>query len=385
MGLFVVAHLARRHGIRVALQPGPDGRGMTAVVHVPPAVLVAPDGEAPTATPSVTGSTAAGAAAPSAPAVPSPTPSSEPLVPTFDEAFRGGGVAADDTRPQPTARAAPVGAGNGTPSPNGSRPADDGAPPAHRVPAVPEASRANGAAPTADARPIPAPTPAPEPAPLTPEPLTGPIERLGAPEPATASHTDPWEVPSEEETPIFRELSAWFRASTPGTGAVRAPEPLNGAPRPARPAAPAVPAAPAAAVAEPARGGTVHRIPSTPVVTEPAVPSAAFASAADEGWQAAAAAEANQPAELTPAGLPRRRPMAQLVPGSAPSAQAAASVRRPRDADAVRGRLANYQRGLQSGRNRVRTPSDGSTPPSSDTETDTDTDTDQSDQRRYAP
>jgi hypothetical protein len=73
--------------------------------------------------------------------------------------------------------------------------------------------------------------------------------------------------------------------------------------------------------------------------------------------------------------------MAQLVPGSAPSAQAAAPVRRPRDADAVRGRLANYQRGLQSGRNRVRTAPDGSTPPSSDTETDTD----QSDQRRYAP
>jgi signal transduction histidine kinase len=371
MGLFVVAHLARRHGIRVALQPGPDGRGMTAVVHVPPAVLVAPDGEAPAATPStpsVAGSTAASAVAPSAPAVPSPTPSAEPLVPTFGAAFRDGGVAADDTRPQPTVRATPVGAANGVPSSNGSHPAG-GAPPAHRVPAAPEASRANGAAPTGD----PGLPTAPEPA---PEPLTGPLERVGSPELTPASHTDPWEVPSEEETPIFRELSAWFRASTPGTGAVRAPEPLNGAPRPARPAAPA---APAAAVAEPARGGTVHRIPSTPVVTEPAVSSAAFASAADEGWQAAAAAEANQPAELTPAGLPRRRPMAQLVPGSAPSAQAAAPARRPRDADAVRGRLANYQRGLQSGRNRVRSAPDGSTPPPSDT------DTDQSDQRRYAP
>jgi hypothetical protein len=344
---------------------------MTAVVHVPPAVLVAPDGEAPAATPStpsVAGSTAAGAVAPSTPAVPSPTPSAEPLVPTFGEAFRGGGVAPDDTRPQPTVRATPVGAANGVPSSNGSHPAD-GAPPAHRVTAAPEASRANGAAPTAD----PGLPTAPEPAPLAPEPLTGPLERVGSPEVTPASHTDPWEVPSEEETPIFRELSAWFRASTPGTGAVRAPEPLNGAPRPARPVASA------AAVAKPARGGTVHRIPSTPVVTEPAVSSAAFASAADEGWQAAAAAEANQPAELTPAGLPRRRPMAQLVPGSAPSAQAAAPARRPRDADAVRGRLANYQRGLQSGRSRVRTASDGSTPPPSDTDTDT------SDQRRYAP
>ncbi|MGF1662090.1 MAG: hypothetical protein ACFCVG_06415 [Kineosporiaceae bacterium] len=109
------------------------------------------------------------------------------------------------------------------------------------------------------------------------------------------------------------------------------------------------------------------------------MPSSAFASAADEGWQAAAAAEAGQPAELTAAGLPRRRPMAQLVPGSAPQGTAtAAPARRPRDADAVRGRLANYQRGLQSGRNRIRTAADGSGPPS-------DTELEQSDQRRYAP
>jgi signal transduction histidine kinase len=370
MGLFVVAHLARRHGIRVSLQPGADGRGTTAVVHVPPAVLVAPESQAaPMASSAPAPASAPASVLPSSLAAPAgglavPSPSAEPSLPALGRAVPDDGRF-DDTRPQPTVGSSPGAA-------NGARPLD--------------ATRAaDPARPTEQAPPD-----------SGPGALTGPVERVRSAAPAAAPdpHQDPWEVPSEDETPIFRELSAWFRACTPGTGAIRAPEPVNGASRPMHPAGPgnAAPPRPAkpgdakpgdaetedAAAGRPAeREGTVHRIPTTHVVTESAIPSAAFASAADQGWLAAAAAEAGQPAGLTAAGLPRRRPMAQLVPGSAPSAPAA-PPRRPRDADAVRGRLANYQRGLQSGRNRIRVSSDGSPLPS-------DTEPAQSDQRRYAP
>ncbi|MGF1653568.1 MAG: ATP-binding protein, partial [Actinomycetales bacterium] len=376
MGLFVVAHLARRHGIRVNLQPGVGGRGTEAIVHVPPAVLVAPDGEVPrTDVPAPgTWSAAVAASAPAAPAEtlpapvlpapvlpmpvqPAPVLPAEPRVPVSGPAVPDAEPRVDDTRPQPSVAAVPVAATDETP------------------PVTPAPYAANGAVRVGHGQ-----------AENEADPLTGPIERVRPTEPNDAAdqHTDPWELPSEEETPIFRELSAWFRASTPGTGTVRAPEPVNGTPRPVRPAEPA--ASGGGEAGSPTESESiVHRIPTTPVAAEPvAVPSVAFASAADEGWLAAAAAEANQPTDLTPAGLPRRRPMAQLVPGSAPASAAVpaapvAPSRRPRDADAVRGRLANYQRGLQSGRNRVRTSPDGSAPSPSDT------DLDQSDQRRYAP
>ncbi len=76
----------------------------------------------------------------------------------------------------------------------------------------------------------------------------------------------------------------------------------------------------------------------------------------DEGWRAAAAS--SDPAagtSTTEAGLPQRRPRAQLVPGAArpgggpaPAAPGPAGPRR--NADAIRGRLASYQQGVTDGR-----------------------------------
>jgi len=78
----------------------------------------------------------------------------------------------------------------------------------------------------------------------------------------------------------------------------------------------------------------------------------AFSSAADEGWRAAdnAAPAADRPEEITSAGLPKRRPRARLVPGSAGSAVLAPSVSSARNAESVRGRLASYQQGVRQGR-----------------------------------
>ena len=71
---------------------------------------------------------------------------------------------------------------------------------------------------------------------------------------------------------------------------------------------------------------------------------------ADEGWRAANGAAAERPDELTAAGLPKRRPRARLVPGSAGSAVLAAPASPTRSAESIRGRLASYQQGVRQGR-----------------------------------
>jgi hypothetical protein len=81
--------------------------------------------------------------------------------------------------------------------------------------------------------------------------------------------------------------------------------------------------------------------------------SGSWASPADEGWQAAQVVHAPASAGITPAGLPKRVPKANLVPGTAAApavgqaARAAASVR---SAAATRDRFASYQRGVLRGR-----------------------------------
>jgi signal transduction histidine kinase len=73
-----------------------------------------------------------------------------------------------------------------------------------------------------------------------------------------------------------------------------------------------------------------------------------WTSPADEGWQAAAAAAEPTSSGVTTAGLPKRVPKANLVPGTAaaePSAPAPA-----RSASATRDRFASFQRGVREGR-----------------------------------
>jgi hypothetical protein len=73
-----------------------------------------------------------------------------------------------------------------------------------------------------------------------------------------------------------------------------------------------------------------------------------WSSPADEGWRAAEAVSAPSSGGVTSAGLPKRVPKANLVPGTAglePAAQAPT-----RSAAATRDRFASFQRGVKEGR-----------------------------------
>ncbi|SMD22532.1 nitrate- and nitrite sensing domain-containing protein [Lentzea albidocapillata] len=82
----------------------------------------------------------------------------------------------------------------------------------------------------------------------------------------------------------------------------------------------------------------------------------AWQSPADEGWHAAQALLNKTPETKTTAGLPKRTPKAQLVPGSAaPKPQSLSQTAQrpplpPRTADAVRGRMSSLQSGVKRGR-----------------------------------
>jgi hypothetical protein len=77
-----------------------------------------------------------------------------------------------------------------------------------------------------------------------------------------------------------------------------------------------------------------------------------WTSPADEGWRAAQALAAPSAGVTTQAGLPKRVPRANLVPGSVgggggDDAEADAPVRSP---DVARTRMASFQRGVREGR-----------------------------------
>ncbi|MFI6480108.1 nitrate- and nitrite sensing domain-containing protein [Nonomuraea sp. NPDC050663] len=181
------------------------------------------------------------------------------------------------------------------------------------------------------------------------EPQTGAFSRpTGAfPNPMAAPHStgelrrpphqppsvevSPMEPEREEFLPIFAAVeSAWFRR----------PDATSDSQRPATPAAAAASAGPEAQ--------------SSPA---PAVPSGedAWRTAADAGWRAAQAASDPSLGGITQAGLPRRTPKANLVPGTVSQSaqpqqpQPAAPVPPP-SADRVRSRLSSFQQGVRRGR-----------------------------------
>jgi signal transduction histidine kinase len=80
--------------------------------------------------------------------------------------------------------------------------------------------------------------------------------------------------------------------------------------------------------------------------TEPAA-SRSWTSPADEGWKVAEAAIAPSSGGTTVAGLPRRVPKANLIPGTAADATTSAPVR---SAAATRERFASLQRGVREAR-----------------------------------
>ncbi|HEY0717397.1 MAG TPA: hypothetical protein VGD68_07250, partial [Streptosporangiaceae bacterium] len=106
-------------------------------------------------------------------------------------------------------------------------------------------------------------------------------------------------------------------------------------------------------------GGTPPNIPAPATGSGPqpvqaaAEPAAWHTSPADEGWRAAESVAAPTTGATTSAGLPKRVPRANLVPGSVgdPTAASSDTSGEPsRSAEEVRSRLASFQRGVRQAR-----------------------------------
>jgi hypothetical protein len=153
----------------------------------------------------------------------------------------------------------------------------------------------------------------------------------------TADGADQVSVPpvapqDQHRLPIFDSLeSDWFR---------RSGQTLTAAPQPAAAAAP-----PAAQGAQSAQVGRSSA-------------QGTWTSPADEGWRAAQVVASPSAGDTTQAGLPRRVPRANLVPGSVgspgtgngDSGQEAGAEVPARSPDAARNRMASFQRGVRDGR-----------------------------------
>jgi signal transduction histidine kinase len=282
--------------------------------------------------------------------------------------------AVDDTPPAP---AAPSGTAVAPPAPPTTAASAAAVLPSSAPVAVPPALPAPSTTPTTSAPPATAAASATASAPATtsaPEEGQGEATR-GSPSPfeiearaAAAASTGPYHPadprapmigapggqPERAQTPIFDSISVWFSDDRTASVARRPAEPAQvidlreGAGRPPA-AAPPTPSAVSPDVAQ---------IAAQPAGTAAgtATVGSRWASLGDQRWIATnmRAAAAPETAGATSAGLPRRRPGANLLPSAAaaagtPTAAPTPPARRT-DAESVRGRLGSYQRGLSSAR-----------------------------------
>ena len=354
MGLFVVGRLAARHGVRVRLRHAQVG-GLTALIWLPDTVAapeVAPllgrlrrfeaddFGPAPSlsAPPpgSGTGAQATTAAriprfspmSPSAPPSPSFTPAASIGTPgaSTPGATGSGPAAGNGWDGSDSAQSLPLrrGNGNGSTTPASDEP-DDGAD--RTIPRLPAVSPGPGG-------PGPGPSRLPafggqvRQAPQSPiggqnvhggdgpsagGPAAGAQGSAGLePKADPGKVTVPAPATPDQRLPIFDSLeSDWFRRSGKTVTTAR-----------------------------PSPGAQVGQTAAQPSWTSPA----------DEGMRAAQALAAPSAGVTTQAGLPKRVPRANLVPGSVGAgddAEADAPVRSP---DAARTRMASLQRGVREGR-----------------------------------
>ncbi|MHA6798186.1 sensor histidine kinase [Bounagaea algeriensis] len=144
------------------------------------------------------------------------------------------------------------------------------------------------------------------------------------------------------------------------TGSAPAPEPEGAAPEPGNHAAEAEEPAPGlsgANASASANEAANEAADETAAGSQPTAGSAGDDPGwghADAGWKAAEALlENQQPQQTTAAGLPKRVPKSNLVPGSAESrsqSEVRPEASTPRSAEAVRGRMSNFQQGIRRGR-----------------------------------
>jgi hypothetical protein len=363
MGLFVVGRLAARHGVRVRLRHAQAG-GLTALIWLPDTVAapeVAPPlgrlrrfeaddfGPAPSlSAPPAPGAAAQATAAARIPRFSPASPGGPAAPPSFIPAAAAG--AAGDSGPgngrenrDPSAPQLPVRNGSAAAPANGS--ADEDADPA--VPGAP-AAPAGGSGSQRDAGgPGPSKLPAfGGKAPQLPQSQIGSQNVQGGDGPSAADAaganghaadgapdqakvTVPPNAARDQRLPIFDSLeSDWFRRSGQAVSTTRTQGP-QGAQRP--------------------QGAQGAQAGQGVEGAQAAAPSS-WISPADEGWRAAEVVASPAAAETTQAGLPKRVPRANLVPGSVGGGAEAEAEAPARSADAARTRMASFQRGAREGR-----------------------------------
>ncbi|WP_030995007.1 nitrate- and nitrite sensing domain-containing protein [Streptomyces sp. NRRL F-5630] len=380
LGLYVVARLASRHGIRVRLREQKQG-GIAAVVVLPPPILATP--AAGVVTPHAGGHLAGAAPAVALPGSEAEANSNE--LPGRD--VTGPTAGGRGTGPTGTGGKAPVGgtgheeppAATGQDSPaagtDGQAPeAEGGAVPAPGTDPLIAAAEASVAAARGTAGTRPAAASAPDGS----APATAPAEEAPAAPPASGPGVAPAPTvePSSETTMLLHlppapdgtpagatdedgtgtdQVPAAGEAETPAAGEGRTPSARESAPAPAperpRPATeqPPVPGEAAPADEEPPAR---EEPPAAPAPAPPASPYAigpdAHARIPDTAEAEAAAAERVESWDrVTDKGLPKRTPKIS-APVPAPRA-ATPGI----DAEALRRRLGGFRQGASQGRKDV--------------------------------
>jgi hypothetical protein len=381
MGLFVVARLAARHGIRVRLRPAASG-GLIALVWLPDETIMheTPDGS---------------------PGARHDSMAEPALGPVAGGAFAGvgagtnggsGSIWGDDGRAAAEQEVNAARAPRFAPLRVDAE--DTGGLGPKRIPGAgprPGAGWATtGPLPVFRTVPRPAGESGPEvgltaPQPLVTGPITGPQPPVTGPVtgsqplvtgPHPVARPDeepeaPKDTPAEPASPVASPAAFDFGGgSLPvdsnGSGpdsSLTAPHPVLGAPAVSWDTG----SSSSGVIVPPAGGnGEEHRLPifeavesdwfrrGRPAVGRPSPepePSNGWAtSPSDEGWRAAEAAGTPSSGGVTSAGLPKRVPQANLVPGAAGAAAGSSANGPARSAAATRDRFASFQRGVREGR-----------------------------------
>ena len=360
MGLFVVARLAARHGIRVRLRPATTG-GLTALVWLPDETVTHEGNGSPAGLRRFDRNGAGGAA---------------PL-----EALSGNGGNGGEWGPR-RGRSAAEEAVNAARAPrftplhaeNGDAAATAGFP--ALTPSWDDPAPAAPSGPAWDDAPATPDAPSWESPPAKPSWDDPPLSTPAASAPPPAASTGPMpSVPSNGTSPAFGTSLSGDGASQPPRLPVRPVRNLgNGDAGPARREVVVPPADPA---------GQGNRLPIFESVESdwfrrgrhsadrPNSGAAAAApetgnnntggwaaSAADEGWRAAEAVSKPASGGVTLSGLPKRVPKANLVPGTVGANAEPAAPPPVRSAAVTRQRFASFQRGVREARAAVNTEDD---------------------------
>ncbi|WP_181776987.1 sensor histidine kinase [Amycolatopsis pittospori] len=384
MGLYVVARLARRHGIEVRLRENEDIEGGVIARVVVPAELLTqmrpgarntppPSNRSETSMPSIPGMSEISGTSPSLPNIPAsdrglemtPPPPSKP--PASQPIANQGGLVPLDQ---------PISLDDLVAGKNAAGPFLSPAVPADESPAWPTAEdltpppNGDGASSTTETQFASLVLPKREPryVPVNPvEPPRQPEEPSDAGKSALED-----DVPTRR-LPIYQSvLSRWFsEGDEPGgdtpTTYTEPVEPAESAlPQQSRNGTAEASEPVESAVEEAAEEALPTRTPRS-VPPETVLQDNEWRSASDDGWQAAQVLYEDRNDEITPAGLPKRVPNQYLVPGSIggnepkkedsfadktsgmPGTGAIA-----RSATAARSRMASFQQGYKSGRHALK-------------------------------